>query len=497
MTANNGAPGSGAQNTAPATNVAVAASAVGAAVAAIQSAPLVTATPSVPPPSAPHAKSGSGHSHQRLTPLTGVLMTDSHGGLVVRRVRVRVTNGTDRGREALLEAGTLLVGTHGDNDLVLKEATVGKYHLELALVASGVRVRDVGGEGATLVGGSRVTQTVVPTGTEIIIGRASLQLLAADVSVPVIQSERTSFGPVLGRSPAMREMFALLERVAPTDSPVLLEGPVGCGKTLVAKAIHAASRFAASPMVVLDFGPNAAEKPAVQHVAQRSDTFTLLIDHIDMAPSSAIADLLNLYERREEGVLDARIIATAAPGLRFHPGESRARRELLAHVAAVRIAVPSLDSRVDDIPTLVRQFAREVCGVEPTLQDSDLRHVVSRAYPGGVKELRQLVVKALANEPSPRAMLPRAGLARARAALVLPLNARPKPPDPNAARDRLIDAFERDWLQRLHARTGGDVGEIARETTLAKADVVKMLKHHGIGEAPPPPAPVATTKRSR
>jgi DNA-binding NtrC family response regulator len=413
----------------------------------------------------------------------------------VRRVRVRVTSGQDRGREALLEAGTLLVGTHGDNDLVLKDPNVGRYHLELALVAAGVRVRDVGGEGGTLVGGSRITQTVVPAGTEIIIGRTALQLLAADVNVPVVQSERASFGPVVGRSAAMREMFALLERVAPTDAPVLLEGAPGCGKTLIAKAMHAASRFAASPMTMLDFGPNASERPAVPHVAQRSDTFTLLIDHIDLAPASAIADLLNLYERREEGVLDARIIATAAPGLRYQPGDSRARRDLLAHVAAVRIGVPSLDARMDDVPLLVRQFAREVCGVEPTFEDTDFRHIQSRSFAGGVKELRHMVVKALANEPSPRAMLPRAGLARARAALVLPLNARPKPPDPKAARDRLLEAFERDWLLGLFHRHGGDVGEIARDANCTKGDAQKLLKKHAIGEPPAAAAAPATTKR--
>ncbi len=73
----------------------------------------------------------------KVTPLTGVLFTDPTGGLVVRRVRVRVTSGPDRGREALLEAGTLLVGTHTDNDLILRDPHASKYHLEIALVAGG------------------------------------------------------------------------------------------------------------------------------------------------------------------------------------------------------------------------------------------------------------------------------------------------------------------------------------------------------------------------
>ena len=94
----------------------------------------------------------------RFAPLTGILQTDASGGLLVRRVRVRVTSGPDRGREAILEAGTLLVGTHSDNDLILRDPQVGKYHLEIALVAGGIRVRDLGSEGGTFVGAARVQQ---------------------------------------------------------------------------------------------------------------------------------------------------------------------------------------------------------------------------------------------------------------------------------------------------------------------------------------------------
>lgn len=440
-------------------------------------------------PAAPVSGTQRASGPARLTPLTGVLMTDSLGGLVVRKVRARVTSGPDRGREALLEAGTLLVGTHPDNDLVLRDQAVGKYHLELALVAAGVRVRDLGAEGGTLVSGARLATTVVPAGTEVTLGRTTVQLLAADMPVPVARSERSAFGPVLGRTQPMRELFALLERIAPTDTPVLLEGSAGCGKTLVAKAMHGASRFAASPMTVLDFSAGVRERVAMQHVGQRSDTFTILIEHIDEAPATAFADLLALYERREEGVLDARILATAAPGLRAQPGDVRTRRALLAHVTAVRIAVPPLAARMEDVPMLVRSFVREVCGVEPTFEDDEFRHVVERSYPGDVKELRQLVVTALEGGLPCRAVLPRHGLARARAALVLPLNARPKPPDPKAARERLLAAFERDWLLREFTRCESNVGVLARDNGLSRTDAENLLARHHLGEPSPATAP--------
>ncbi len=415
----------------------------------------------------------------RITPLTGVLVTDATGALVVRRVRVRVTSGPDRGREALLEAGTLLVGTHTDNDLILRDPHVSKYHLEIALVAGGIRVRDLGSDSGTFVGASKLNLGVVPVGTELGIGRSTLQLLSGDMVVPVAPSDRNSFGPVLGQSLPMRQLFALLERLAPSDAPILLEGEPGTGRTLLAKAIHASSRFAASPMAVIDFRLPPGERPTITSISQRSDTFTLLLERVDEATSAEANALLNLYERREEGVLDARIIASASSDLRQAAAEGRIRKELVAHVAAVRVQVPPLRARIEDIPMLVRQFAREICGAEPVFRPGDMDRMVAREYPGNARELRQLVARALQTE-APAPVLPQKGAARARAALVMPLNARPKPPDPTVARDRLVEYFERDWITNGYTRLNGNLNDLCRETGLPRKDLIRKLKGWGI-----------------
>jgi len=417
----------------------------------------------------------------RFAPLTGVLATDPHGQLVVRRVRVRVLVGPDKSREALLEAGTLLVGTHSDNDLVLRDPQVGKYHLEVALVAGGVRLRDLGSEGGTYVNGQRMNGGVVSVGAEVSVGRSVLQLLPGDLAVPVVPSDRGSFGPVLGESLPMRLLFGLLERVAPTDVPVLLEGEEGSGLTLVAKVMHASSRFAASPIMVVDFRRSPSERPSLSAIAQRPETFTLLLEHLDAALASDMTALHTLYARREEGVLDARILATTTTDLRAlgeAPG-SRFRPELLAHAAAVRLTVPPLRTRTDDIPLLVRQFAREICGAEPEFGPNDFDRLLGRAYPGNVRELRQLVVKALQVEAAPRT-LPASGVARGRAALVMPLNIRPKPPSPKIARDRLVAYFEREWFESRLAECRNNYTEMARTLAMPRRDLLKRLKALGL-----------------
>lgn len=444
------------------------------------------ASPSMPPPR-PNGPS-------RLPPLTGVLQTDPAGGLVVRRVRVRVVAGADRGREAMLEAGTLLVGTHSENDLILRDTTVAKYHLELSLVASGVRVRDLGGDGSGTGGPAMIPASTVPPATELTIGKTTLALIPADQTVPLLASERTAFGPVLGRAPAVRELFALLERLAPSEVPVLIDGESGAGRTLVAKAMHAASRFAATPITVIDLAAPAHSRPALRQIAHRSDAFTLLLENIDEAPTVLWPELLALYERREEGVLDARIIATAKEGLAPRPTDPRTRRELLSHVTAVRLRVPPLRARMQDVPLLLRQFAKEACGVEPPFVDEDFARALARSYPGNVRDLKQLVVRALAEEKPSRVQLPAEGIARARAALVVPLNARPKPPDPTVARERICDELLRDDLMRARAEHGDDHGEIARVLGVTKVDVLRCFKRWGLIEAPQSEAPPAPTQ---
>lgn len=392
----------------------------------------------------------------RIPALTGVLMTNAKGQLVVRRVRARVTNGPDRGRESVLDAGTLLVGSHADNDLVLRDATIGKYHLEIALVAGGVRVRDLGAEGGTLFNGFPLKNQVVPTGSEVAIGRSTLQLLAADVVVPSVQSDKPQFGPLVGQTPVMRELFGMLERVAPTDTPLLIEGEPGTGRSTLARAVHNASRFAATPMFVLDFSSPIIERASLTALAQRTDSFTLLLEHIDRAPKSAWSDLLSLYERREEGSIDLRIIATSDLGYGHTPTDGITRAALVNHSAAVRLTLPALRDRIDDVLTLIEHFVREKCGLVTTVTDAELPFARWRKYSGNVLELKNFVISALAANSEAKPQLPSSGIARARAALLFPLNVRPKAPDPVAAKKRLVDAFTRDAMQTVFEEVGCD-----------------------------------------
>ena len=110
----------------------------------------------------------------RSGPKTGVLATDAGGTLVLRRVLVRVVSGDDRGRELILEEGTILIGSQPDADIVLSDRTVSRHHAELALLAEGVRVRDLRSTNGTWVGSARIESILVVPPSEVRFGKTRL-----------------------------------------------------------------------------------------------------------------------------------------------------------------------------------------------------------------------------------------------------------------------------------------------------------------------------------
>src|SRR5690606_27625052 len=135
-------------------------------------------------------------------------------------------------------------------DMAIADPTVSEFHVELAGHAHGVEVRDLDSWNATWFEGARVTNAIVPSGAALQIGESVRRVDAGGGQAE--SAVRDAFRGLVGRSAAMRELFALLERLAPTELTVSVFGPTGSGKELVARAIHDASARAKGPFVVLD-----------------------------------------------------------------------------------------------------------------------------------------------------------------------------------------------------------------------------------------------------
>ncbi|HEY5945076.1 MAG TPA: FHA domain-containing protein, partial [Kofleriaceae bacterium] len=162
---------------------------------------------------------------------------------LVHKLRVTVNAGVDAGAACAPDDGSrLAIGTSEDNALVLTDAAVSRYHLELLRTPAGVEVIDLGSRNGTWVGGVRISRAIVPAGTQLRLGDTTLTVEdAGSTVVPPPPSDVPRSTDLVGESDAIREVARLVHRLARVDSSVLIQGETGTGKEVVARAIHEAS----------------------------------------------------------------------------------------------------------------------------------------------------------------------------------------------------------------------------------------------------------------
>src|SRR5262249_2253006 len=156
------------------------------------------------------------------------------------------------GRSARVDQPSFVVGVGPAADFRLTDPGVSREHLRLTLTPSGVRVRDGGSKNGTFLGTSRIHELTLASDAALAVGETSLAIVitAESLDLPLSASER--FGDAVGVSPIMRHLFATLERAAPSDLTVLIEGESGVGKDVLARAVHGRSGRRKQPFVVAD-----------------------------------------------------------------------------------------------------------------------------------------------------------------------------------------------------------------------------------------------------
>ncbi|MEM9068401.1 MAG: FHA domain-containing protein [Myxococcota bacterium] len=392
---------------------------------------------------------------------TGILTTNPAGDIVLRRVLVRVATGSDRGSERVLEEGTLVIGSHPEADLVVSDTGISRYHAELGLLADGVRVRDLGSTNGTFVGESRVESVVVHPPTEIRIGRTRVELLAADLPAPDAPPEQQRFGSLVGESLPMRRVFGLLAGAAASDAPLLLEGEEGTGKSAAAEAVHATSQRGGA-LAVVDF----AQPFDLEEAARAARGGTLVFDRIERLPGSLSASVVSLLDRRERGELDFRPITLSRVDLRSQVESGAMRRDVYFHVAAIRVVMPPLRERREDVPLLVSAIAARLGSPGVELSADEVAPLANHAFSGNVRELARLVEQLLART-APRTPV----VAEPSETQGLPFK---------EAKEKLVDAFERRYVAALLKRHDGNISRAAAEAGLDRNYLARLAKKHGL-----------------
>jgi DNA-binding NtrC family response regulator len=319
-----------------------------------------------------------------------------------------------------------------------------------------------------------------------------------------------SFDDFLGESPAMRQVYSIIERVASSSVDVLVTGETGTGKELVARSTHIRSRRSAGPFVPVDCGAipdTLMESELFGHergaftgadarrmgLVEFADGGTLFLDEVGELPLPLQAKLLRvLQERRirrvgarQENAVDVRVVAATSRNLDQMVERGEFRRDLFYRINVVRIDLPPLRSRGDDIGLLAEFFANRAAqemGRSIGGLSTDVYQVLrSYSWPGNVRELQNVVRRAIAMTRStvagvddlPDDVVAAAGRAAGDAEAVGYF----------AQRAEHIARFERQYLTDLLTRHLGDVSAAAREARLPRGTLYRLMKGHGLDGA--------------
>src|SRR5258708_1089801 len=336
--------------------------------------------------------------------------------------RWTAVSGPGAGRALAMLSSLATVGRHATNDLVVADPRVSGVHLELRRVGSGVHVRDAGSTNGTWIGPHRVTDIELAPGGELTVGSTLLRLdLDADATAHA-PGTAESFGELVGRSPAMRELFATLERIASKNLSVLVQGETGTGKEEVARAIHKHSGRADKPFIVIDaaalpetlaesllFGHEngaftGAEKPPLRPL-EAADGGTVFLDEIGELPGAIQAKFLRVLEQREVTRVgshdpvrvDVRVIAATHRDLRHEIDAGRFREDLFFRLAPLRVMVVPLRDRPEDVPVLCETLLKNIgedSGTVLRVETDALAHLQAQPWPGNVRELRNVLARS-------------------------------------------------------------------------------------------------------
>ncbi len=420
-------------------------------------------------------------------------------------MRIVVTSGPSAGASAT--GHKIVVGRSRVADVILEDFTVSEFHVEISAFEDGIEVRDLDSHNGTYCGDIRVVRGFVPIGTMLHVGESTLRIdrvAGPEVAAPV----RDSFGGLLGTSVAMRNIFATLARLAPTELAAFVEGPTGSGKELVARALHDASPRASGPFVVLDCAalpPLLAESVLFGHergaftgaVEAREGVFeaahggTVFLDEVGELPLELQPRLLRVLEQRQVTRVGAnrprdvsvRVVSATWRDLRRMVNQGQFRDDLYFRLAQVRVVLPSLSERPEDIEPLALHFLRRMpptANCARSISREAIAELRQRDFPGNVRELKNVIDRASymaeGDVIRPSDIAFERILERAREVPASDIEV----PEFKGAKRTAVDDFERDYLARLMKKTNGNISMAAGLAGIERHYLRSLLKRHGL-----------------
>lgn len=384
-----------------------------------------------------------------------------------------VVDGPSAGDRISLDetTGRVYVGTSETCHLRLDDRAVSRRHLALQVHGGRLRVTDLGSTNGTHLDGTAILEAYAAPGAMLSAGTTRLLVSTSMAEDPHEPPMAASFGRLIGASPLMRRLYPLLERLAASDVPVLVEGEPGTGKELVAEVLHERGPRACGPFVVVDastrgdadagaalFGPDGA--------FERARGGTLLVDHVsELVPATQLR-LLRAMHAEPASRRGPRIVATTRRNLDRDVETGTFREDLFFELVVGYLELPPLRSRGDDVALLARYFWKRIDpqGERPLPADV-LRRYDAHGWPHNVRELLSVVARyAAVGDADHGVDVPLSHEAPRHAFRWVLDQDLPFP----MAKDLLVSEFERAFVDKALAAHGGNVSRAAAASGLAR-----------------------------
>lgn len=440
--------------------------------------------------------------------------------------------GREHPTEVTFDQSAITIGAMDDNDLTITDETVSRYHCRLLQEEDAYIVQDLGSTNGTFVNGVRIREAYLSPGCELRLGNCRTTFRAFNEAVEITASTAQQCGDIIGRNVRMREIFGMIEKISTTGATVIIEGETGTGKELVAQEIHKQSRRADKPFVVFDCGAvpeSLIESELFGHekgsftgaIMTRQGLFemaqggTIFLDELGELSIDLQPKLLRVLEQREVRrvgssksiPIDVRVVAATNRVLEDEVRAGRFREDLFYRLSVVRVVLPPLRERSEDIPLLVRSFLQKARYNRDANNKTRIQHVSPAAmralesypWPGNIRELVNVIERACSfaeNDTIDIQDLPEPLINQFRAAHT---TQKPTPshqqhdedserPDPSAlremafkvAKEEWISTFEKDYILALLQRNAFNISHAAREADIDRKYFRKLMKKYGI-----------------
>jgi two-component system, NtrC family, response regulator GlrR len=439
-------------------------------------------------------------------------------------------------RSAVVERRSV-VGSAPHCDVIIADRSVSRVHAEIEPREDGLWIRDLKSLNGTFVEGVSVEAGCVLHGFTIRVGTTDLRVNYGNAEKKAVEQWPSDhFGPLLGRSPVMRELFSTLARLAPLEACILIQGETGTGKELVARAIHEASGRAGGPFIVVDCAALSESLIEAELFGHAKGAFTgahqtrigaieaatggtVFLDEIGELPLGMQPKLLRMLEsstiRRigesKHREVNVRFVTATHRDLLSMVNRGEFREDLYFRLAVVPVRLAALRERVEDIALLLARFSEGSLG---WLTPSLLRSLERAPWRGNVRELRNFAARASALGPVEALALcaqwtdgrePITAIIARPAEVMMPppLQLPPPPPAETPAeapvealpvgtdapsffqsfgdfREQWINRGERVFLQALLDRHQRNVAAAAKEADLDRTHMYRLLRKHGL-----------------